>query len=998
MSAKTPPGSNPTLSIRKNSVLFPLILLVLTALLFVAYALPSDYSNVAKLFGITTPDPSAKDILAHAAALFATEDPTLRNQFWENFGLHPLRFMGEVLFPLSKAYLEVLGLDFVDIVQKVLGTIGIIALYSLIPGLAGLIYRRRFTSWFLTSFFLLLALNASGLFPKLSIGGEPMPGSGKVMLFVLAQVLILLAAYRIQRHGPSLSWLSPRLHNWALKALLIGAGLLIYHFWDPISPGDFAAQEKAAQESRAMVDAARAGKASDGLRDCEATKCPGLAHLNRYAPNPFYIGLYEITYSEWDACTASDPQLCPKKERPLASSDRLPIEVTFSEATQYAQWLSGQTGSTYRLASAAEWDYAARANAPSGSKWSFGNNRDDLIKYGWWGDLGAENGRHVGLLKPNAFGLFDMHGNLSEWIDPCRVADGTVLAGCNKGALAIGGRLSELPDKLWLDQTALTGGHGGKSGFRLVREEGTAAPAIAPVPMQAAATAAPAPPAAAPRSAWSMLTSGFTGLIFKWELILLGLPLLYSLFRNSEAWTAPKPKNIVICLDGTSNTPHQVDRGFAATTNVYKLFSMLKADKQGTFEPRDVLNASLCKHYDDKQIGLYYAGVGNEYDSDPLLGLLGQATGLGAEDAVERAYLDLVRVYRPGDRVFIFGFSRGAAISRMLARAIDVRGAPRTVWTIKLLGKHRTAKTSKDKLAMPIEILGCWDTVGSFGIAKTIGGINLQQLNLFRDLSVPENVRQAYHMVALDERRQEFEPTLMDHDPNRPERIIEIWFAGDHANIGGGWATDRLSDVTLDFLLRRISSGYADTKEAAGQEAWGLHLVAWKADKLDHWMRQHNDPHIVDPDPLGQVQLSFSHVFNYRPRQVPPHALIHDTVFERMVTSLPLYAPQSLFDLNDELDRRRDLIGDQVAKLTESKLLSAEDLSKIEGYKEKLRLNRFDAYYREKLLPSFSLEYVAKEMALALCTDGSLDTAAVSAKGQTASAAELAQVQAVTAG
>lgn len=470
-----------------------------------------------------------------------------------------------------------------------------------------------------------------------------------------------------------------------------------------------------------------------------------------------------------------------------------------------------------------------------------------------------------------------------------------------------------------------------------------------------------------------MLISGFTGLLFKWEVILLGLPLLYTLFRNSETWTSPKPKNIVICLDGTSNNPDQVDQGFAATTNVYKLFGMLKADKQGMFEPGTVLDASLCKKYGDKQIGLYYAGVGNTYDNDPLLAFFGQATGLGAEEVVERAYLDLVRTYRPGDRVFIFGFSRGSAISRLLARAIDARGAPRTVWTIKLLGKHRKLWSSKSKRAVPIAVLGCWDTVGSFGIAKTIGGVNLQQLNMLRDLSIPDSVRQAYHMVALDERRQEFEPTLMDPDPNRPERIIEVWFPGDHANIGGGWATDRLSDVTLDFLLRRISSGYADTKEEAGKESWGLHLVAWKADKLDHWKRQDIDPMVVDPDALGQIQQSFSHAFNYRPRKVPPHAMIHDSVFDRMITSLPLYAPQALFDLNDELDRRRDLIDAQVAKLAESKLLLPDDLKKIEGYKMKLRLNRFDEYYRGTLEPSFSSEYVANERALALGPDGSVD-------------------------
>jgi formylglycine-generating enzyme required for sulfatase activity len=995
MSAKNSSSTKKsTLTTRKHSIFLPSILLALTALLFVAYALPSDYGKLAGLLDMETANPSASQVLNRAGEVFSSENQALLSAFWANFGLHPLLFVGEVLFPLLKAYLEVLGHDLVDIVQKVVGTGGIIALYSLIPGLAGLIYRRQFTYWFLASFVVLMALNASGLFPKLSIGGEPMPSSGKVLFFLLAQVVVLLAAFRLRRHGSSISRLPPVIHNWVLTLLLVGVGYLIYEKWDPLSSAEFDARESASQDYKAALADQKAGKASAGWRDCADAHCPGLARLEAERATPIYVGLYEVTQGEWDACGALAADVCPKKPRETATgSDRQPVQVSYEEARNYARWLSGQTGALYRLPSPAEWKYAARGVAPAGAKWAHGDDQNDLRTYGWWGEFGAEHGRHVGQLQPNGFGLYDMLGNLSEWIDSCRLADGTAEEPCSDTrAKAAGGRLTDLPDDLRIDETPMTDGHWGKAGIRLVREAGAAAPALPPAaPEEAGATAAPPPPPdVPPRSMWSIFTSGFTGLIFKWEVILLGLPLLYTLFRNAAAWTNQNPKNIVICIDGTSNNPDQVDQGFAATTNVYKLFAMLKADKQQMFEPGDILNASLCKRYDGKQISLYYAGVGNQFDSDPLLGFLGQATGLGAEDLVERAYLDLVRVYRPNDRVFIFGFSRGAAITRLLARVIDARGAPRTVWTISLFGKHRTVWSSKDKQAVPIEVIGCWDTVGSFGIAKTIGSVNLQQLNLFRDLSVPDNVRQAYHLVALDERRQEFEPTLMDPDPNRPERIIEVWFAGDHANIGGGWATDRLSDVTLDFLLRRISSGYADTKEEAGKEDWGLHLVAWKADKLDHWKRQDLNPNIVDPDPLGQIQLSFSHVFNYRPRKVPPHAIIHDTVFERMVSSLPLYAPQSLFDLNDELDRRRDLIDDQVGKLTESNLLSADDLKKIEGYKTKLRLNRFEEYYTHKLVPSFSTEYVAKEIALANGTNGSRDTAAAGKTSAATGGAEAA--------
>lgn len=206
-----------------------------------------------------------------------------------------------------------------------------------------------------------------------------------------------------------------------------------------------------------------------------------------------------------------------------------------------------------------------------------------------------------------------------------------------------------------------------------------------------------------------------------------------------------------------------------------------------------------------------------------------------------------------------------------------------------------------------------------------------------------------YHMVALDEQRAEFEPTLMDPDPIRPERIVEVWFAGDHANIGGGWATDKLSDITLDFLLRRISSGYAtDATTPAGDEKWGLYLSAIKADKLDVGGGDNiQGVATVDPDPLGQVRHWFSNLYNCRPRKLPLHAVISDTVFERMKTSVPVYAPQSLFDLNDSLDQKRGLIEAKVGKLTETQSLEDAERKAMLEFKDKLRLTRWPQYWSE---------------------------------------------------
>jgi hypothetical protein len=224
---------------------------------------------------------------------------------------------------------------------------------------------------------------------------------------------------------------------------------------------------------------------------------------------------------------------------------------------------------------------------------------------------------------------------------------------------------------------------------------------------------------------------------------------------------------------------------------------------------------------------------------------------------------------------------------------------------------------------------------------------------MFKDLTIPDNVAQAYHMVALDEQRDSFEPTLMDPDPIRPERVIEVWFAGDHANIGGGWATDSLSDVTLDFLLRRVSSGYATDgdpevrKTKAGDEAWGVYLSAERTDKADLTERQVDEPGWVDPDPLGQVRQWFSNLYVYRPRKLPLHAVISESVFDRMTQSMPVYAPQALFDLNDDLDAKRDLIDEKVAKLVGTESLAEAEREKIISYKNKLRLRRWPEYWAE---------------------------------------------------
>ena len=390
--------------------------------------------------------------------------------------------------------------------------------------------------------------------------------------------------------------------------------------------------------------------------------------------------------------------------------------------------------------------------------------------------------------------------------------------------------------------------------------------------------------------------------------------------RRTARDRAARAKNIVVCLDGTWNQPGTKDFGHLAETNVLKLYRMLRGKRA-----RSRYNASRSREYlaDDgstRQIAFYYHGVGNTVENSEIGQVFGGAFGMGADAIVERAYLDVVRVYRPGDRIFIFGFSRGAAIARLLAGVIGRRDIPRSLWTLRVFGRHwlvrRSSRRIDEQNPVAVDVLGCWDTVGAFGIAKNILGIPFQRINLLKDLSVSLCVRRAYHMVALDETRDAFEPTLMEADPTSPNRVVEVWFSGNHANVGGGYSTDNLSDLTLDFLLRHISSGYAwrEDMEPGRDESWGLYLNAARSDVPS----AERAAAVLEPDPRGQLRHATGPLYTHAPRALPIAAVVHDSVFERMATALPVYAPPNIFALNERLVTIRAQIDTEVRRLADT--------------------------------------------------------------------------------
>ena len=134
--------------------------------------------------------------------------------------------------------------------------------------------------------------------------------------------------------------------------------------------------------------------------------------MHRVSLRAFFMGKTEITQGQWKAVMGNNPSKFSN------CGDNCPVEfVSWDEAQEFTKRLSQKTGKTYRLPSEAEWEYAARSG--SQSKFSFGDNENDLGRYAWFTGNSSSQTHPVGEKQPNAFGLFDMHGNVWEWTQDC---------------------------------------------------------------------------------------------------------------------------------------------------------------------------------------------------------------------------------------------------------------------------------------------------------------------------------------------------------------------------------------------------------------------------------------------------------------------------------------------------------------------------------------------------------------------------------------------------
>ena len=393
-------------------------------------------------------------------------------------------------------------------------------------------------------------------------------------------------------------------------------------------------------------------------------------------------------------------------------------------------------------------------------------------------------------------------------------------------------------------------------------------------------------------------------------------------------------KNIVILFDGTSN---QISGN---RTNVLRLYGSLERS--------------------DRQLVFYQPGVGTfgvigwwrQWQSNIRI-VLGLATGAGISDNVMDAYRFLVENHDYGDRIYIFGFSRGAYTARLLAGFIRIFGLVRPeqlqlvryAWrAYARLGQPDTRDFAAEighfqkvlsGAGVRIAFLGLWDTVASVFDAKPgFPWLTISQKAYTNRNDRVKIVRQA---LAIDERRTYFQPSLWEpgqefEDWSHAERAFvsipqdfeEVWFAGCHGDVGGGYPEDKsgLAKIPLEWLYREAeAAGLRGNEKVFDLVTHGKPLArsSGAADLADDEARK-SAKRYGGPDPLADINDSMNPgwafveflprkvpktsfyrqlqigkvyfpVFDYR--RVPEGAKLHEAVIERL-TGRKDYKPPNL--------------------------------------------------------------------------------------------------------
>ncbi|KAJ3039964.1 hypothetical protein HDV00_011630 [Rhizophlyctis rosea] len=439
--------------------------------------------------------------------------------------------------------------------------------------------------------------------------------------------------------------------------------------------------------------------------------------------------------------------------------------------------------------------------------------------------------------------------------------------------------------------------------------------------------------------------------------------------------TAPGKRRLVVCVDGTWSSVctgldlpsegGQATHLAATPTNVFKLAFLAGASD---IKP------------DHNQLVYYHAGPGAGRDNktdDFLQGLFGNI-----DPELLDAYRWLARTYKPNDEIYAFGFSRGSTIVRSLYGFIrncglikvsegltdeEFKNRVEAAYDVyqerpqKVQGEDKQKewdeKREKFKAencweSVDLKFIGVFDTVGELGVPKDLYlGSWIERLGnyfklidscAFHDTKISPSVPFAYHALAIDETRELFSPTLFEDIPTPlPPTIVEreqVWFRGEHSDIGGGWFEDGLPSVSLLWMLEKARKAGLVLKKHEEYEIVGRALVMGVRE--EHIEKNRKAYVVHDPFKGAQTGTSFINERIFRdfeyyqdPTRFFPSSL-HPSVFSLALDAPP---PDNLFHYLEKTNPAalNKWPGHKHTELTEEEKLAAaeqrkKDIEKLE--------------------------------------------------------------------
>ncbi len=362
------------------------------------------------------------------------------------------------------------------------------------------------------------------------------------------------------------------------------------------------------------------------------------------------------------------------------------------------------------------------------------------------------------------------------------------------------------------------------------------------------------------------------------------------------------PKNLIVCADGTGN-----QGGSTPSSNVYKIYKAIDKHYVGKEDDGKL----------DEQIVFYDNGVGTE--KNKLIRIIGGAFGFGFKDNVCDLYKFLARNYEKGDKIFFFGFSRGASTVRACNGFISSCGLVRgrglrnrefkilveeafDAYKVRLKEPEKGEKirnSDSSNGVVDIHMMGIWDTVVALGFPKrtdVTGPVSailkfffclaekaLDKImpHSFYNYNLTDNVKHAYQALAIDDERTAFWPFVLQEKGRKDDSVEQVWFAGMHSNVGGGYGRSGTASIPLHWMiLRAVERGLEFNHDAVQQAFENSHVYG----------RIHNS------------RDGFAVMYRYHPRVIEllcdgrlnGNIRLHSSVIDRIKSRTANYSPGQL--------------------------------------------------------------------------------------------------------